>query len=153
MINTDFLFTKKINLLIRGDEIIVKNKNKSKAFLINKTYKKTEPLKNFDKSNTNNEILVDSYGILGIIEAHSTSYLIVIKSALFIGCIIKSEIYKVEEVLYVPMICKVSTEILPEDAKYINMFEDFLKRNALYFSDSYDLTNSIKSFYEIISKK
>jgi len=151
MINTDFLFTKKINVYIRTNHILVKNKQKNKAFLIDKTSGKAEAIKYNDSISINHEHLIQAYGLLGIIQADTANYLVVIKSASFIGCIIKSEIYIIKEVVFIPMIKVVSTVVFEEDIKYVTMYKDFLKRNNLYFSETYDVTNSVKGFYEKIS--
>ena len=102
----------------------------------------------FSKEDT----LFEGFGLLGVLEAHTASYLLLVKSAKFIGCILKSEIYRVEEVLYLPFISRISSSFVnDEDNYFIKLYEDFLKRNSLYFSDTYDLTNSIKGFYQNIS--
>lgn len=151
MINTESLFTKKINVYIRQEDIIVNNKQKNKAFVIDKISSKAYAYKLNDIILTNQIISLQAHGLLGVIHAHTANYLIVIKSASFIGCILKSEIYCVKEVIFIPMIKVISTVIFEEDIKYVTMYLDFLKRNNLYFSETYDVTNSVKGFYEKIS--
>jgi hypothetical protein len=151
MINSDSLFTKKINVYIRNNDIIIKSKQKNKAFLIDKNSGKAEASKYHNSTNLSQELLIQAHGILGIIHAEKADYLIVIESASFIGCIIKSEIYIVKEVMFIPMIQAVSTVVFKEDREYTMMYKDFLKRNNLYFSETFDVTNSVKGFYEKIS--
>ena len=151
MLNQDQLFEKKLIVYINDDNFIIKSKQKNKAFIINKITKKAEKLKSTEKVLAK-ATAIEVIGTIGIIESDSTSYLLLIKSALFIGCILNSDIFKVDQVIFLPFIRKITTEILPEDLKYISMYKDFLTRNSLYFSETYDLTNSIKGFYKKISK-
>lgn len=149
MINTDDLFEKKVVLHVRENEFVVRNKTKNKIFVVDKSTMKTEPLKTLASSSQ--ELVIENHGLLGVIEAKRVSYLVIVTSAKFIGCILKSEIFKVEGIRFYPFYSKVSDIVFEEDQVYISMFKSFLNKNNLYFSDTYDLTNSIRGFYSTIS--
>ena len=126
---------------------IVKMKNEDRTLLIDKTKKSVEVKASFDKTGLGLPI----YGILGVIEAPLTNYLALITKASLEGNILKTRIFKVEEVKFLPYVN--SEDIQEEDKKYINMYQSFLSRNTLYFSDKYDLTNSSKRYFNTISKQ
>ena len=141
MIDSIKLFEKKIVLYIQQNHFIIKMKNSSLTFSIEKLNKKIETnqsLKNFEGG-------IEINGVAGIIEAESTHYLVVISKSSYVGLILRSQIFKVVEFMFFPF--SNGCEIISSDLKYINMFRDFLKRNSLYFSDRYDLTNSIRRYF------
>ena len=84
-------------------------------------------------------------GILGIIEAQSTSYLVIIVRVNSVGFIGNAEIFKIEELRFLP--CVNSLTVVGNDEKFISMFNSFLLRNSLYYSDLYDLTNSSLKYF------
>ena len=137
---TDKLYDSKLTLYVEPSNFIIKQKGTSKTMIIDKITKKVE-VKSFDKTGDGIQI----YGLLGVIEAPSANYLILITKALKVGSILNSEIFKVEEVKFLPYV--ISKEIVAEDMKFIQMYQSFLRRNSLYFSDKYDLTNSSKRYF------
>jgi hypothetical protein len=79
------------------------------------------------------------YGVLSILTGVGTDYLLIISEASLAGMLIKNKICKIEQIKFLPF---------NKNCEYINksnieMIEDFLKSNSLYFSDTYDLTNTI----------
>jgi hypothetical protein len=85
-------------------------------------------------------------GILGFIEGKQTNYLVVINRSTYIGFIHKSKFYKIQEIKLISFVGDGSLKTT-EDHKYEKMLTDFLKRNSLYYSDSYDLSNSISKMF------
>ena len=140
MIDSDKLFEKNICLYIEPAYFIIKIKNSSLTFSINKLNKKIE-CKLSDKIFEGG---IEINGVIGIIEAQTSNYLILITKTSFVGTILRSKIFKIEELKFFPFIN--SNEILLNDIKFINMYHDFVKRNNLYFSDKYDLTNSLRRY-------
>ena len=144
MIDSDKLFEKKIILYVEPAYFIIKIKNSSLTFSINKLNKKIE----CKLSEKIFEGGIEINGVVGIIEAQTSNYLIVITKTSYVGTIIRSQIFKIEELKFLPFVN--SNEIIPNDIKFINMYLDFLKRNNLYFSDKYDLTNSLRRYFNNI---
>ena len=141
MIDSSKLFENKIVLYIEPNYFIIKLKASSLTFSINKQNKKIESnqsLRNFEGGIAIN-------GVVGIIEAETTHYLVVITRSTYVGTILRSQIFKVEEFKFYPFVN--GCEIISNDLKYTKMFQDFLSRNNLYYSDRYDLTNSIRRYF------
>lgn len=136
----------KLRLYVEPSCFIVKMRGEGKTLIIDKITKQVEVKTSFDKSGEGMAI----FGILGVIEAPSTDYLALITSAIKVGNILNAEIFRVEEVKFLPYVN--SNQIVGDDALFINMYQDFLKRNTLYFSDKYDLTNSSKRYFSKLSE-
>jgi hypothetical protein len=136
-----------LTLYAEPSYFIVKMKQEERTLIIDKIKKSVEVKASFDKTGEGVPIL----GILGVVEAPVTNYLALITKASLVGNILKSRIFKVEEVKFLPYVN--SIDVQEEDMKYINMYQSFLNRNTLYFSDKYDLTNSSKRYFSSISKQ
>ena len=135
----------KLTLYTEPSNFIIKIKGENKTLIIDKIKKQVEIKESFDKSGEGLAI----FGILGVVEAPSTNYLVLITAATRVGSILNAEIFKVEEVKFLPYVN--SNQILGNDNQYIEMYQTFLKRNTLYYSDKYDLTNSSKRYFKSLS--
>ena len=82
----------------------------------------------------------DVYAILGYIETKKNSYILCASQTSFAGRILETRIDKIEKFCYIP---EIENNIDAEDESYLKMFDDFLERNPLYYSDKLDLTVSI----------
>jgi len=121
---------------------------------------------NNDNKNYGQKI-IDCYGVIGIIDLINASYLVCIKDAEISFVLFKREIYKIKSVEFIPLVLDSKSA---EDIHYI--FEqgptkeeeevnkyviNELKKtfsNDFYFSNKYDLANSLSSHNQIeISKK
>ena len=82
----------------------------------------------------------DVYAVLGYIETKENSYILCASQTSFAGRILDARIDKIEKFCYIP---EIENNIDAEDESYLKMFDDFLERNPLYYSDKLDLTISI----------
>jgi len=85
-------------------------------------------------------------GIIGIIKGRNANYLLVINKATCVGSIHTSKVYKIDEIKLVSFIGD-GTMTNKEDKEYEQMITDFVKRNSLYFSDTFDLTTRITKMF------
>ena len=81
----------------------------------------------------------DVYAILGYIETKKNGYILCASQTSFAGRILETRIDKIEKFCYIP---EIENNIDAEDESYLKMFDDFLERNPLYYSDKLDLTVS-----------
>ena len=81
------------------------------------------------------------YGIVGCIEAKIQRYMIYIDEVEKIGELLNSPVYRIKLFKYIPYD---SENISPDDFKYIQMINDFLERNPLFYSDKIDLSMSFQ---------
>ena len=120
---SEFIFTK-------GKKCISYNKT-SKIFT-----KKDDIMVPANESKT-----YDVYSVLGLIEAKTTNYIICANKINFVGKILNSNVFHIENFIYIPEIESNIANL--EDAPYLKMLDDFLSRNPLYYSPNMDLTISI----------
>ena len=89
---------------------------------------------------------ISCYGIVGCVEAKIQKYMIYIddveKKREFLG----APVYRIKLFKYIPYD---TDNISPEDSIYIQMINDFLERNPLFYSDKIDLSMS----FQFIRKK
>ena len=90
------------------------------------------------------------YSIIGIIKTINSSYIICSSKVLFIGKLLEANIFKITKFTYIPF---QGNELIKDDAKYLNMLDDFLSRNNLYFSDKLDLSISLINLNKINENK
>ena len=158
----------------RGNVIIIKN-NKSlhvKNFCLEISTLNFDPSINEEKDNLGKK-LIDCLGIIGIVSLDDDSYLITITDAKLVCIINKKEIYKVLDTNFI----KFSDDIILEgdevnddekekekekndsvddyyyndnhDEEIIKQLKELFK-NGFYFSNKYDLANSITSQNQIM---
>ena len=149
--------------------LIIKN---NKAINIQNEFLEINPL-NFTLNvyNTKEDFgkkIIDCLGIIGIISLEENTYLITIAKAELICAINKKEIYKVIDTSFIKFIEKEENDNLSDDSidsnksdkeeKNIktNIDEDIIKslqdifKTGFYFSNKYDLANSITSHNQIL---
>ena len=133
-LNTD---SKPMKIYLENDSFIFEKLNKCISY--EKTGNKTEIISNYQSTQTP----YTCYGLVGIIDAKELSYLIYIDEAKFVGEYLGAKVYRITKFGYLPTKGNV---ILPNDFTYIQMLNDFLDRNPLFFSDEIDLTISLQNF-------
>lgn len=89
---------------------------------------------------------IPSYGIVGKIPTENIPYLIYITEVNLVGTILTSNVFQIKKWSFLPCSNTEIDTINSKDVKYLQMIKDFLERNPLYFSDSFDLT---LSFYQM----
>ena len=111
--------------------------------------------------------IMDCYGVIGIIDLINASYLVCIKDVELSFILLKREIYKIKSVEFIPLTLDDKSS---EDIRYIfdkgpTKEEEEINKyvvkelkktfsNGFYFSNKYDLANSLASHNQIeISKK
>ena len=129
----------------------------------------TFDLEHFTENGKYGEKIMDCYGIIGIITLIKNSYLIVITEAKLVTLIYKREIYKIVKTHFIPFLEmneKQEKELLidvlglksginevkNEDEEIINNLKSLFS-NGFYFSNKFDLTNSLSSQKQIINVK
>ena len=130
----------------------------------------TLKLKHFTDINAFGKKVMDCYGIIGIITLLDNTYLITITEARCILSFCKKEIYKVINTEFIPFIEKKNEEnldlitdlltLLPGKSKEVKTEDDeiindlkLVFKTGFYFSNKYDLANSLASQKQIINSK
>ena len=119
-----------------------------KNYSFNKSSKLLTEINEYDPSPEAKEFNV--YSIIGLIKAINSSYIICSSEVLFIGKILEAKVFKIKKFTYIPF---QGNEINKEDVTYLNMLDDFLSRNNLYFSDKLDLSISLINLNKINENK
>ena len=119
-----------------------------KNYSFNKSSKLLTEINEYDPSPEAKEFNV--YSIIGLIKAINSSYIICSSEVLFIGKILEAKVFKIKKFTYIPF---QGNEIIKEDVTYLNMLDDFLSRNNLYFSDKLDLSISLINLNKINENK
>ena len=122
--------------------------NDKKVISFNKISRVTKDVENFLPNDGMK--LYEVFSILGYIEAVRFGYIICSGQTTFVGKILNSKVFKINKFIYIPNQGNIINE---EDKKYIKMLDDFLLRNPLYYSDSFDLTVSFKMYEKQIKNK
>lgn len=92
-------------------------------------------------------------GLIGIKHLMGNSYLIVIKSSTHVGSIAGHHIYKVDKTEVIPFRGNSHQKLGSHDTQaweniYVNMLDSVLETPNFYFSQTYDLTNSLQRNYQ-----
>ena len=116
----------------------------SQKYSFNKQSKSLSEINNYNPSQDTKELTI--YSFIGVIKAVKNSYIICASEVNQIGKILESNVYKIKKFTYIPI---QGTKIINEDIKYLQMIEDFLSRNNLYYSDRLDLTISLINLQKI----
>ena len=119
-----------------------------KNYSFNKSSKLLTEINEYDPSPEAKEFNV--YSIIGLIKAINSNYIICSSEVLFIGKILEAKVFKIKKFTYIPF---QGNEINKEDVTYLNMLDDFLSRNNLYFSDKLDLSISLINLNRIKENK
>ena len=122
--------------------------NDKKIISFNKTTRVSKDVENFIPNDVMK--LYEVFSVLGYIEAVRFGYIICAGQTTFVSKIINSKVFKINKFIYIPNQGNIINE---EDKKYIKMLDDFLLRNPLYYSDSFDLTVSFKMYEKQIKNK
>lgn len=87
-------------------------------------------------------------GLLGVIRLNSNYYIILAAGATNVGTIYNDKtIYKIDSTIILPLNKKLKPD--EDEVKYLNILQNHLNTATLYFSYTYDLTNSFgKQNYE-----
>jgi hypothetical protein len=144
--DSDMLIPKTIKIYNSLDYYYFQNDKKVISF--NKISRVTKDVENFLPNDGMK--LYEVFSILGYIEAVRFGYIICSSQTTFVGKILNSKVFKINNFIYIPNQGNIINE---EDKKYIKMLDDFLLRNPLYYSDSFDLTISFKMYEKQIKNK
>ena len=142
------------NILVNKPIKIYVEKDK---FVLVKDDLNLELLKNSGDANKLKEFLPDKdtlsyscYGIVGCIDAKVQKYMIYIDEVEIIGELLNATVYRIKSFNYIPYD---TANITPEDSTYIQMINDFLARNPLFYSDKIDLSISFQSMRKRLDEK
>jgi hypothetical protein len=127
-------------------EYIFQNKNRVISF--HKENKTLQDIENFSPKSTTQAYQINI--VIGLIESKNNNFLICSNKVKEVGEFLSSKIYKIENFIYLP---EKINEKKEEDEKYIEMLNDFLQRNPLFYSDSFDLTISFKNLNNQLENK
>jgi phosphatidylinositol 4-phosphatase len=86
-------------------------------------------------------------GVIGMLEAKDTNFLMVIDQSKLIGTIMGNRIFEVTAISFHSYS---TSPVSKEDSSYISQIQAFYKRNTLYFSPTLDLS---QSFYSVAKNK
>ena len=92
---------------------------------------------------------------MGIANLQATKYLAIITEALFVGNIKGAKVFRVEQVEFCPYappsVLAVSQSKRTDD-QYIDMYQEVIRSQSLYFSYDYDLTTNTISTASISTR-
>lgn len=136
-----------LSIIIEKDIYIV---NEADRFLITKGGKSAISVTKSLSPQIKKEIFEPKYekmgfpidGILGVIEAKDSNYLVVIDKTTLIGTIVGHKVFSIDHVTFLSYENS-NKQPSVADEFHINQVRDFLKRNSLYFSNTLDLSVSI----------
>ena len=83
------------------------------------------------------------YGVFGFIRLASLGYLVLIEEASLQGQLMKSNIFKVEKLMFIPLRNDSSRMVAKEDQVFVDMLNKIQKEKAFYFSYDIDLTKNL----------
>jgi hypothetical protein len=152
MVDSDLIFGKEITIYPEGSQFIFNKSNNPNVFIsMNKETMKIRQMSQFSpKIGTG----VNVYSILGILYGTTNYYLLGVSKAKFIGYILNSRVFKIEELTFLSSMSNDVNNIIPEeDQKYLMMIREFLNRNNLYFSDTLDLSVNMQNIFTNNSNK
>lgn len=155
MVDTNIIIEKNMFLVNQADQFIV-TKDGNFAVSIQKTLNPKIREEKFDKNFEKYGIPID--GILGMIEAKDTNYLLVIDKSTLLGTIMGHYVFQIDSVLPIPYSIESTNKLSIEDEFHINQIKNFLKRNTFYYSPTLDLSismmktanNSLKNFTDVM---
>ena len=81
------------------------------------------------------------YGIVGCMEGKTQKYMVYIDEVDFISKFLGANVYRIKKFNYIPYD---TDKIEPNDLMFIQMMNDFLERNSLFYSDKLDLSISFQ---------
>ena len=144
--------------MVESDVIIKKNiflTNEPDRFLISKDgntlsiNKQTNVIKQ-EKNEPRHETSADHIdGIIGVLEAKESNYLMTIDTSIFVGVILGHKVFCIENVNFYSF----SNGTSKIDEPCVQQIKDFFKRNTFYFSQTLDLSVSYYSIAKKIDNK
>ena len=114
----------------------------------------TEHISNLEEYKKENEHLKydhikDLYGVMGFVKKENREYLIMIDEASLMGQILKCNIYRVDQILIIPL----QQETNFSDATYLGLIESLSHDKSFYFSYNYNLTHTLQNNIKDVLKK
>jgi hypothetical protein len=85
----------------------------------------------------------ENFGIFGHINMPTGPHLILIKRATLVGSLLKCQIFRVEQLLFVPINNASNPSIHSNDQPFVDMIQKLQNDRAFYFSYNMDLTKRI----------
>ena len=136
MTENKIVIQKNIFLVNDADKLILVKNGKCVSISKQNSIVKTEQLQSHYE-----RIGTPIHAVVGIMESKETNFLIAVDSVSLIGTIMGNKVYKIESFIYYPFYTK-NVPINNFDKDCIKKINNFLQRNTLYFSDTYDLSLS-----------
>ena len=84
------------------------------------------------------------HGVFGMIKLVKFTFLIVIKDAKKVGRILTADIFRVENLQFIPLSGQHEKKKLSEDSEYIEMIQKIQEEKCFYFSYDMDLTKNME---------
>ena len=139
-----FTYTREISSETGFESVLLSHTNSKEAVRVSQGI--TEFINDFEVYKAENENLTFQvkktlYGIMGVLKRDSREYLILIDEATIIGQVLKCNVFRVDEVLIVPL----QKDTNEEDLERTGYIEKLVKDKAFYFSYNYNLTHSLQS--------
>ena len=131
----DILVGKSIKIFAEKNQFILEN-NLLKLSL-SKVDGSAKPVKDFKPQTAP----FSCYGIVGCMEGKTQKYMVYIDEVDFISKFLGANVYKIKKFNYIPYD---TDKIEPNDLMFIQMMNDFLERNSLFYSDKLDLSISFQ---------
>lgn len=153
MIDSDLIFKRNIDIILNKEKnvnssIMYISKgdkhyaiDKSKVSLHKFEFEEISNIPIF--KNSNSSVKISTHGIIGIVEGVYSNYLMYISKAHLVGIFLKSKILQIKEISFISLESDSIDLINSLDDDYLQMIRDFTIKNNLYFSDNYDLTNTL----------
>ena len=119
------------------------HKDGKPTIIYDKQTKTTKEEQQQPSSSNTNQSTFKVHCIVGYIEGYTNNFLIAGSEVTKVANILSYPIYKIDKFMYIPERFNHHSE---KDDTCLTMLDDFLKRNALYYSNKIDLTLSFKAY-------
>jgi hypothetical protein len=139
MVESGIICEKEIYLVNDADKFVLVKESNNLAVSIQKSLTPQIKVESFDSKFLKLGVPIE--GILGVLEAKESNYLMVIDQSTLMGTLMEHKIYLVDNVSFFSY--SNNNKASPEDEFYIKQIKDFLKRNTFYYSPTLDLSISM----------
>lgn len=137
-----FAYYKEIDTESRLESVILKTASKDAIRISAGVVEHLSDFENYQKENTHAKIehSKDLYGIFGIVKRQNCEYVLLAEEASLMGPILRCNIYRVDQILVIPLQNQKSIE----DSEFLGYIENLVKDKSFYFSYNYNLTRTLQ---------
>ena len=146
-----FAYYKEVDTTSKLESVILTTRGKDAFRISAGIMEYVEDLEDYKKENTHAEVehVKDLYGIFGFYKKENKEYLILIEESSLMGPVLKCNIYRVDEVLVIPLQVKSNQE----DDMFLGYIKDLVADKSFYYSYNYNLTQTLQTTVKSFTQK